>query len=122
MFPQKGAHCSQFCGNREKPHYHLWPNQLVTVSEVKRLQIYNGYYICNGHSPTDTGGTGARSVVTVVWRSWPLVKAKGNGFILVSECSPDLSQFYEYKVCCKGIDLESMSLTCSSIVPDIMPV
>ena len=33
-----------------------------TVSEVKRLQIYNDYIIFNGHSPTDTG---VRSGVTV---------------------------------------------------------
>jgi hypothetical protein len=34
-----------------------------TVSEVKRLQIYNGYIICNGHSPTDTS---VRSGVAVM--------------------------------------------------------
>jgi hypothetical protein len=27
----------------------------VTVSEVKRLEIYIGYTARNGHSPTDTG-------------------------------------------------------------------
>jgi hypothetical protein len=29
-----------------------WNFRYVTVSEVKRLQIYNGYTIFNGHSPT----------------------------------------------------------------------
>jgi hypothetical protein len=34
----------------------------VTVSEVKRLKVYNGYGICNGHFPADTV---VRSGVTV---------------------------------------------------------
>jgi hypothetical protein len=52
---------------------------------ARRLQIYGGYIVCNGHSHK---GKGVRLGVTAVQRPWPMVK--GNGFILVSECSPGI--------------------------------
>jgi hypothetical protein len=30
------------------------PLHIITVSEAKRLKIYNGYLLHNGHSPADT--------------------------------------------------------------------
>ena len=57
-----------------------WNSRHATVSEVKRLQIHSGYYMCNGNSPMDTG---VRLGVTVMQRPCPLDKA--NGFILVWE-------------------------------------